>query len=253
MSGVVTTLRVLEVVSELQPVGVSDVARNLELPKSSAQRALKALSDAGWIKKVEGNGLARWVLTPRALIVGSHAGGEVGLTTLARPAMEHLHAQTQETIHLLVHDGDFMVFVERLESPHVLRSSYPLGMRAPITACSSGKAFLSALPSDQASEIVSHGLPATTDSSITDQAQMLDELKETRARGFAMNHGELTPDISAVAAAILDARHSPVAALSISVPSQRMTDDRWSSYGAMVLSAAQQVSAELGHKSVITH
>jgi IclR family transcriptional regulator, acetate operon repressor len=248
MGSAVTTLRVLEVVSELQPVGVSDVARNLNVPKSSAQRALAALSEAGWIRKVDGDSLSRWVLTPRALIVGSHAGGEVGLTTLARPAMEHLHAQTQETIHLLVHDGDFMVIVERLESPHVLRSSYPLGMRAPITSSSSGKAFLAAMSREQAGDIISHGLPATTDSSITDQAQMLEEIDSTRSRGYALNHGELTPDISSVAAAILDARHAPVAALTISVPSQRMTEDRWDSYGVMALEAAQRVSAELGHK-----
>lgn len=250
MSSVLTALRVLEVVSQRQPIGVSEVARSLDLPKSSAQRALATLAEAGWVRKVDGDGLARWALTPRALIVGSHAGGEVGLTALARPAMEHLHAQTQETIHLLVHDGDHMVIVERLESPHVLRSSYPLGMRAPITACSSGKAFLAAMPEHQAADIISHGLPATTTASITDRSQMSEELDATRARGFALNHGELTPDISAVAAAILDARRSPVAALSISVPSQRMTADRWDSYGAMARDAAQQVSAALGHQSV---
>jgi IclR family acetate operon transcriptional repressor len=250
VSSVRTALRVLEVVSQRQPVGVSDIARSLELPKSSAQRALASLADAGWIRKVDGDGLARWALTPRALIVGSHAGGEVGLTALARPAMEHLHAQTQETIHLLVHDGDYMVIVERLESPHMLRSAYPLGMRAPITACSSGKAFLAAMVPDQATEIISHGLPATTESSITDRAQMLEELDATRTRGFALNHGELTPDISAVAAAILDARRAPVAALSISVPSQRMTDDRWNSYGEMAREAARDVSARLGHQAI---
>jgi IclR family transcriptional regulator, acetate operon repressor len=250
VSSVRTALRVLEVVSQRQPVGVSDVARGLELPKSSAQRALAALAEAGWIRKLDGDGLARWALTPRALIVGSHAGGEVGLTAVARPAMEHLHAQIQETIHLLVHDGDHMVIVERLESPQVVRSSYPLGMRAPITACSSGKAFLAALSADQAADILSHGLPAATKSSITDYAQMLTELDEARSRGFAANHGELTPDISAVAAAILDARSAPVGALSISVPSQRMTSERWDRYGSMAMDAAQQVSAALGHKGI---
>src|SRR5262245_18424015 len=132
VSSVHNALRVLEVVSQRQPVGVSHISRSLELPKSCAQRALRAMSEAGWIRKVDGDGLARWALTPRALIVGSHAGGEVGLTAVARPAMDQLHSYTQETIHLVVPDGDHMVIVERLESPHVLRSSYPLGMRVPI-------------------------------------------------------------------------------------------------------------------------
>ena len=248
MSSVLTALRVLELVSQRQPVGVSDVARSLELPKSSAQRALAALAEAGWIRKADGDGLARWMLTPHALIVGSRAGGEAGLTALARPALVRLHAQTQETIHLVVRDGDHMVLVESLESPHVLRSSYPLGMRAPITACSSGKAFLAALPADEVAEILSHGLPAVTGSSITDRAQMLAELDRTSARGFAVNHGELTPDISSVAAVVLDVRRAPVAALSSSVPSQRMTPAKQDGYGPMIIEAARQVSAALGHQ-----
>jgi IclR family acetate operon transcriptional repressor len=251
MGSVQTTLNVLEYVSERQPVGVSEVARGLNIPKSSAQRALTALSEAGWIRKVDESVLARWVLTPRALIVGSQAGGEGGLTAVARPAMEHLRTQTQETINLLVRDGDFMVIVERVESPHMLRSAYPLGMRAAMTACSGGKAFLTALPHDQVTEIISHELPTT------DQPGMWEELDQARARGFAMNDNArgfavddegLAPDISAVAAVIFDARNLPVAAISVTVPSQRMTVERWESYGLYAVEAAGKVSAALGHK-----
>ncbi len=250
-SSVLTTLKVLEYVSEHQPVGVSDIARGVKMPKSSAQRALTALSEAGWIRKVDESVLARWVLTPRALIVGSQAGGEDGLTALARPAMEYLRSQTQETINLLVRDGDFMVIVERVESPHMLRSAYPLGMRAAMTSCSSGKAFLTTLPHDQVAEILSHELPAS------DHAHMWEELDQTRERGFAMNDnargfavddGGLAPDISAVAAVIFDARSLPAGAISVTVPSQRMTADRWDSYGLYAVEAADKVSAGLGYK-----
>jgi IclR family acetate operon transcriptional repressor len=249
-SSVLTTLKVLEYVSERQPVGVSDVARGLTMPKSSAQRALAALSEAGWIRKDDESVLARWVLTPRALIVGSQAGGEDGLTAHARPAMEYLRSQTQETINLLVRDDDFMVIVERVESPHMLRSAYPLGMRAAMTSCSAGKAFLTTLPHDQVVDILSHELPPS------DHARMWEELDQTRERGFAMNDnargfavddGGLAPDISAVAAVIFDARGLPVAAISVTVPSQRMTADRWDSYGLYAVEAAEKVSAGLGH------
>jgi IclR family acetate operon transcriptional repressor len=253
MGSVLTTLNVLEYVSEHQPIGVSDVARGLKLPKSSAQRALAALSEAGWIRKNDESVLARWVLTPRALIVGSQAGGEDGLTAFARPAMEKLRSQTQETINLLVRDGDFMVIVERVESPHMLRSAYPLGMRAAMSSCSGGKAFLATIPHDQVAEILSRELP------LPEHAQMWDELDQTRMRGFAMNDNARgfavddeiqAPDISAVAAVIFDARHFPVAALSVTVPSQRMTAERWDSYGLYVIEAADKVSAALGHRKL---
>src|ERR1700746_2108386 len=99
MSSVQTALRVLEAVSERQPAGVSDIARQLDIPKTSAQRALTALRAAGWIRPASEQQPTRWVLTPRALIVGSRAGGEMRLTALVRPLMERLHVDTRETIH----------------------------------------------------------------------------------------------------------------------------------------------------------
>ncbi len=249
MSSVRTALRVLEAVSEHQPVGVSELARQLQAPKSSVQRALVALRDAGWIKPAGESQPTRWVLTPRALIVGGRAGGDLRLTTLARPAMERLHAQTRETIHLLVPEGGDMVIVEHLESPHVVRSSYPLGMRVPMHATSSGKAFLAAMPADHAAARVAHALRPASALTITDPEQMTAELESTRRRGYATNRGELDRDIRAVAAAILEAYGRPVASISISVPAQRMPEELFERYGALVRQAASEVGEALGHRT----
>jgi IclR family acetate operon transcriptional repressor len=247
MSSVQTALRVLEAVSERQPAGVSDIARQLDIPKTSAQRALTALRTAGWIRPASEQQPTRWVLTPRALIVGSRAGGDMRLTALVRPLMERLHVDTRETIHLLVRESDDMVIVEHLESPHVVRSSYPLGTRVPMCATSSGKALLAELPPDQAEPVLARGLAAVTDLTITDPEKMRAELEQTRRRGYATNRGELDQDIRAVAAAILDAAGRPVASISISVPAQRMPGELWDRYGTMVAGAARLASEALGH------
>lgn len=249
MSSVHTALRTLEAVSEHQPVGVSELARQLEVPKSSVQRALIALREAGWIKPAGESQPTRWVLTPRALVVGSRAGGDLRLTTLARPAMERLHAQTRETIHLLVPEGRDMVIVEHLESPHVVRSSYPLGTRVPMHATSSGKAFLAALPGDRATARIAQALIPQSALTITDMGQMTAELDHARRRGYATNRGELDQEISAVAAAILEADDRPVASISISVPAQRMPEELFERYGALVCQAASEVGEALGHRA----
>lgn len=247
MHSVLTAFRVLEAVSERQPVGVSELARDLGLPKSSTQRALTSLKAAGWIAPASDLAPTRWVLTPRALVVGSRAGGELHLTALARPVLEQLHVQTRETIHLLVREGDDMVIIEHLESPHVVRSSYPLGMRVPMSATSSGKAFLAAMSSEQAAAVVAHGLSPTTELTITDPQELAAELEQTRHRGYAINRGELDQDIRAVAAAVLDAAGRPVASISISVPAQRMGEELWERYGAMVADAARSAGEALGY------
>jgi IclR family acetate operon transcriptional repressor len=124
-------------------------------------------------------------------------------------------------------------------------------MRAAMTSCSSGKAFLATMPHDQVVEILSNELPAS------EQPHMWEELDQTRERGFAINDNARgfavdtrghAPDISAVAAVIFDARSLPVAAISVTVPSQRMTAERWDSYGLYAVEAADKVSAALGHK-----
>lgn len=74
MQSVLNALRVLEEVAARQPVGVADLARALDLPKSSAQRALRTLDTAGWIRPAGGE-VTRWVLTTKALQVGRRATG----------------------------------------------------------------------------------------------------------------------------------------------------------------------------------
>ena len=245
MQSVLTALRVLEFVSESPSVGVSEVARALEISKSSAQRSLVTLSHAGWIQRAE-NDQTRWTITTRALVVGNRVNRD--LIAVARPVMEQLHGDTRETIHFLVREGDALVLVEHLESPQILRSSYPLGTRMPMTATSSGKAFLAALSPEERDVFLEGAATQYTSSTVTDIRTLAKELDETGRRGFATNRGEFTNGIHAVGAAILGVDGRPVAAISISLPSSRMDDDRRDLYGTAVARAAQSVSVLLGYR-----
>jgi DNA-binding IclR family transcriptional regulator len=247
VSSVATALLVLEAVSERQPVGVSDLARRLKIPKTSAQRALGALADARWIEATKEGRSTRWVLTPTALVVGSRVGGQRDLPGAARPVMRRLHSELEETVHLAVPDGDHMVLIEHLESNRVVRSSYPLGMRFPMSASSSGKAYLAALEPSAAEKAIPDSLPAPTPSSITDRATLRAQLEQIRAAGYATNRGELSPEICAVGAAIRDSFAAPIAAISVSVPLSRMTDDSWATMGPMVAAGAEEIGAALHH------
>jgi IclR family acetate operon transcriptional repressor len=104
MRNVLNTLRVLEEVATRQPVGVGELARVLDMPKSSVQRALHTLNSAGWIRPATGE-ITRWAATTKALDVGRHASGGLGLRDAAMPVMEDLRRRTEETIHLTVPEG----------------------------------------------------------------------------------------------------------------------------------------------------
>ena len=140
MRVVTTAFRVLEEVAVHQPVGVSELARILDEPKSTVQRALQALHEVGWVEQEPG-GTRRWVQTTKLLALASRGGG-VSLRERAMPVMQELLERTDENIHLSVRSERGITIIEKLESSKVVRPHDPLGLVAPLHATSTGKAIL---------------------------------------------------------------------------------------------------------------
>ena len=168
MQNVANTLRALEEVAARQPVGVADLARALDLPKSSVQRSLVTLHTTGWIRPAGGTP-TRWVVTTKALHVGRHATDELGLRDAALPVMEELRRETDETVHLAVREGGRVLLVERLQTSKAVRIILPLGQDLPMHASANGKAVLAADPDDAVARYLDEGLPRYTGTTVTDR------------------------------------------------------------------------------------
>ncbi|GAA4351922.1 IclR family transcriptional regulator [Angustibacter luteus] len=235
-------LDVLEALSQLQPIGLSELTRQVRLPKSTVQRALATLADAGWI---ESDSAGRWVVGTRAFIVGSTVGERGGLRQAALPHMNALAADVGETIHLMVLDGEQVVLIERIDSRHALRAFSPLGSQAPLHASSNGKAFLASLPAEDVERYLSHSLSPTTSRSITKPDTLRKELERVRARGYAVSDEELMDGVVSVAAAIHPPGPRPAASLSISAPASRMPARLRTAYGEKVRATADAIAASL--------
>ncbi|MPY55670.1 IclR family transcriptional regulator [Streptomyces spongiae] len=241
MRSVLTALRVLEAVSQLQPVGLSELSRQLGLPKTTVQRGLVALAEAGWLESDQADS-TRWIVGTKAFVVGSTVANRGSLRDRALPHMNALAAEVQETIHLMVPDGHQAVLMERLDSPHPVRAFAPLGARAPLHASSNGKAILAHLPDEETARYVEHGLAAVTQRTITEPAKLYEELALIRKRGYAVANEELQDGVVSVAAPILAADARPVGSLSISAPKARMPRTLWSDYGKKVHQAANTIA-----------
>jgi IclR family acetate operon transcriptional repressor len=121
--------RVLTAVSEHQPVGLSELARRLELDKAGVQRILATLHHIGWIVPSAGaNG--GWELAPEALVIGRRYAPR--LREAARPHLEALQAATAESALLVTVDRDRAVVTDVVDSPAALRVSVPIGFDAPL-------------------------------------------------------------------------------------------------------------------------
>lgn len=245
MRNVLNTLRVLEEVAARQPIGVGELARALGMPKSTVQRALLTLNEAGWIRAAPGE-VTRWVLTTKALVVGGRASEDLGLRNAAVPIMEDLRRRTEETIHLTVPEDDKVVLIERLETAKPVRISMALGHALPLHASANGKAVLANSGPDTIRRLLGRELPRYTDSTITDPDELRAELAAIRDRGFATNHGEWRSDVGSVAAAVLDGGGRAIASLSVNIPVSRLSEESEATFGVAVSAAASHLSARLG-------
>ena len=245
MESVKTALRVFEAIAARPVTGVSELSRSLGEPKTTVQRCLTTLHEAGWLQP-RGVGRGRsWALSPRIATLLRSVGDTPVIREAARPVMERLRAETGETINLMQRDDRRMVLIDRLESPHPLRSVQALGVRAPMHLSSNGKAFLAAAPDSEVVAYLAAPLETGTPDAIVTPDALRREIGVIRRQGFATNRGELERGVRAVAAAIRDASGAPVASLSISCPAVRLPDAKMASYGALVRAAAAEISDHL--------
>lgn len=245
---VMSALRILDEVAERQPVGVSELARLLDLPKSSVQRTLRTLHSAGWIQPT-GIEMTRWELTTHMLRVSQRATGELSLRSVAVPVMEELRSLTQETLHLAVPEQDNVIVIERLDSPQPVRTFIPLGMAAPIAASANGKAILATRSDAELDELIGRGLSSYTPTTVTDADAFLAQIRQIRQRGYATNSEEWRNGVAAVAAAIIGETGRAIAGISVSTPADRMTGVLQERYGDLLQDAARRISNTLGGRT----
>jgi DNA-binding IclR family transcriptional regulator len=249
MRSVSVALAVLEAVAEHQPVGVSDLSRTMDLPKSTTQRMLLTLGDLGWIRAGEEEP-TRWSLTAKAMAIGSHHRGVEEIQRVADPVMRGLCAETGETVHLSLPEDRRVVLVHKVEGDNPVRTHTAVGNGAPMHTASAGKAMLAAMPEARSFALLTAApLEALTPQTETDLAAVQRELERIRRQGYAVTVGTRHPEVSAVGAAVLDASGLPVAGISLSLPTHRFPRRMWPVHGKRVVEAAAECSRKLGWRA----
>ncbi|MFF5147080.1 IclR family transcriptional regulator [Streptomyces sp. NPDC013157] len=247
MQSVLRSLDVLEAVAQSQPVGISALARSLGIPKATVHRILRTLGEAGWLAPQGAPGEQRWVLTARALAVGARVMTQDDLRERARPVLEELGRRTDENIHLSAPDSESLVLIDKMPSSRPVQTVAQVGERVPMILTASGWAFLSRLPAAELVTRIPSVVELANGTRLT-RKELLAEIEAVARRGVAVNPGRWRPDVSAIGSAINDRQGQPVAALSISLPSYRLTDELHEPYGQLVREATERISAELARR-----
>jgi IclR family transcriptional regulator, KDG regulon repressor len=228
-------------------LGVREVARMTRLSSSAVGRLLAALKESGILS--QNPSTHAYMLGPKVLIWAGIYTNSLDVRNQSIDFLQELSRETQETISLYVRDGNDRLCVERIESPHTVRIVARIGRRLPLHAGSAGKVLLAFLPASRQEEIIhSSALDRLTPNTIVDPEALRAELVRIRQDGYAISRGEWLMDASGVAAPIFDYHGDVVAAVTISGPAQRFTDEAIQRYIPMILSVAQQISDRMGYR-----
>ncbi|MDZ5472028.1 IclR family transcriptional regulator [Bacillus sp. 31A1R] len=226
-------------------LGVTEIAKQIDINKSSVYRILSTLVQYGYIEQDQETG--KYKLGYKFLEVSSRLLESIDLRTEAKPLLQELGKYTNEVIHLVVYDQGEVVYIEKLEGNETLRMHSKVGKRAPIHCTAVGKSIIAHFPSNEVIDILERkGMPMHTDKTIVNIDTFMEELISVRQRGYALDLEENEYGITCIAVPIFDHLGKAVAAVSISGPTIRMTDERLHELQEKMVVIGKSISARLG-------
>jgi len=239
------TLEVLEFIGAAGgPVTLSAVAQGTGKPKGTVHRMLSTLVNTGYL--AQDRDASHYALTLKLWRLGAAAVGRLDMLKVARPWLERLMAETDETVHVSVLDeAGTMVYVTKVESPRSIRVQTQIGQVSPAWCTATGRALLAFHPM-VADLVLARPLEPRTAKTVTDPRRIRAALREVAVNGYAVTRAENHLEMGGVAAPVRDHSGAVVAAIGIGIPVFRMNRELVARCIPSVVRAAGAVSAELG-------
>ncbi|WP_328455129.1 MULTISPECIES: IclR family transcriptional regulator domain-containing protein [unclassified Amycolatopsis] len=247
--------RGLEVITAFRPhqqaMTLAEVATATNLARPTARRILLTLEELGYVR-TDGRGFA---LTPRVLDLGVAYVRSAGLWDVARPHLERLVARTNESCSIAQLDGSDIVYVARVAVPKIVGLSVQIGTRFPALPTSLGKVQLAALSLDELDAVLAEptrsGLVARWQ---PDRAERDAELRQVRARGWALTDEQLTLGIRSVAAPLRDGSGRVIAGVNVNCHAAETSVERLLEHHLpLLLQTAGDISADFARLADVPH
>jgi DNA-binding IclR family transcriptional regulator len=224
---------------------LTELSARTGIPKATALRVLANLEERGFVER-DANG--RYALGMRLLQLGARISAGLDLRTVARPVLQALHEEFDETINLGVPAEGGLVYIDILQSARGLRMTATVGMRDDYYSSALGKAMMAQWTLAEVERAVPPDpLPRKTPRTLQTRSALIAELERTRGQGFAIDDEENEAGARCVAAPLFDHRGQCIGAISLAGPASRLTPDRVGPVAQRIRGAAATISARLGY------
>jgi DNA-binding IclR family transcriptional regulator len=226
------------------PIGVTEVAERVALPKSTAARMLASLTREGVVEQVPGD--TRYRLGGRIVSLAAGVLPARSLVAIARPILVELASSAGEAAGLSVPDGASAHYIDQVETTHQVQIRDWTGSRLPMHAVSSGQVFLAHMSSVAVERYLAMPRVAFTARTITDSAALRERLRTVQLEGRAWAREEFSEGLNSVAAPVAGEDGEIVAAVHLHGPSYRFpAAGSEEQVAGLIVSAAREVSARL--------
>ncbi|MEM1397064.1 MAG: IclR family transcriptional regulator [Pseudomonadota bacterium] len=246
--GLIRGLNILRAFSDDQSeMGVAEIARQVDVGRSTAFRLVYTLEYCGFLQKVPGS--KKYRLGTKVLELGFRFLSELDIIEISRPHLQKLRDETEASAHLAILDGKEIVYVARHNARTRVTSNVGVGTRFPAHATSSGRVLLSGLPiTDVVNLYEDAALEAYTTSTATSLGDLINQLSNDRQAGYVLSWGAFEENLASIAAPVFDSSGSMIASINISCPMTAYARDVFETdVLANVIACGEAVSRSIGY------
>lgn len=216
------TLQLMELLKRKHVAGISDLAQEIEMSKSTVHNHLNTLVSAGFVTK-DGD---QYQLSLKLLEFGGHLRDQMDLYKVAKSEIKGLAQDSNELVNLAIEENGRLVYLTRSKGDLAVDVDTYTGYRTHMHNNAAGKAILAHESPEKVNRIIKRqGLPEVTENTITSEEELLKEIELIQDQGYAQDNEERLEGLRSVAAPIKSSNNMILGAVSVSAPTSRMSKD----------------------------
>lgn len=229
-----TVVDIIETVSDLERATLTELADELDMPRSTLHGYLTTLVEQQYLRKED----AEYALSLQLFTHGARAQRANPLYRESKPFLDQMADQTREIAWLVVEEYGRGICLRKAKGELAVQPYKRMGARISLHDTAAGKAILSQLPDERVRSIADeHGLPASTENTITDIETLFAELETVRERGVALNDEESIDGFRAVASPV-SSPSGRIGSVVVSGPKNRLQGERFTETVPEIVSGA---------------
>ncbi|MDF2714148.1 MAG: IclR family transcriptional regulator [Paenibacillus sp.] len=227
-----------------EPINLTELSRELDMPASSAYKLLQNLLARGYLESDKQGKTFR--LGYKLFEIGSKYAQRTDLAGEFQFAAQKMIDDINESVFLTIRNGEMALYIAEKQSTHPVRFVSHLGMQLPLHATAMGKVLLSGMTEEEIAKLYpDKQLGKLTDTTITDFGELMKQIDRIRVEGLGYSMGESVHGIRCVAAPIVGASGQVVSALGVSMPESRWEPGMWERIGRSIVQGAKEISTRL--------